>query len=118
MSRSPHASYLNPKWGVDINWMLSIGVTESVHSGGQLLIEEHTPTIKEPEPQQLKSKPATVVVRRSLPCINLGSRVEKGCSSCWRKSFHNCELLETTCRPAVECQTCSNYVADTPEAAK
>jgi hypothetical protein len=57
---------------------------------------------------------AATSTRRSLSCINLGSRVDNGCKSCWKNQYHNCNIMDTKCRPAVECQQCPNYVADSP----
>lgn len=58
---------------------------------------------------------AVTSTRRSLPCINLGTRVDNGCKSCWKGQYHNCTVLDTKCRPSVECQQCDRYVADSPE---
>ena len=126
MPRSPHASYLNPKWGKDLAWMLRIGaIVEHPQLAGQMVIEPVTATViatapasmsrkgpaskRQPSSRTRKSKTPAI---RPLPCVNLGAVVKRAGSCCPRNNTHTCNAGRGDVRPAIECETCVGYVAD------
>lgn len=135
MPRSPHASHLNPRWGVDPHWTERAGgpVAAVALSGGQVVIAPAAPAVSPetppattaaepaggpPEPaagEPAAGKPAAGL--RSLPCVHLGRVVKRaGCKTCRRDDTHACDAGEGNVRPSVECETCVKYAADTDTA--
>ncbi|WP_439627622.1 hypothetical protein [Gemmata sp.] len=105
MSRSPHASHLNPRWGVDPQWTERAGgpAASVALSGGQVVID---PASAPPAAH----KPA---VLRPLPCVHLGRVVKRsGCRTCRRDDGRTCDAGRGTVRQSVECETCPGYEPD------
>ncbi len=53
---------------------------------------------------------------RNAPCVSLGLIVSPRSNPCWKLAAHECDAGRGQCRPGVECQTCTGYVADDPHA--
>lgn len=128
MPRSPHSSYLHPKWGVDPTWTRLAGGGGAIenHSGGQMLLldGEPAPAVVAAPATAKRTAVRTATTKRTakpaaihpLACISLGVIVERAGSCCPRNNWHTCNAGQgDRVQPATTCETCAAYVATPPD---
>lgn len=101
--RSPHASTLHPKWGVDLEWMRRIGVVEVPVSAGSVVIEPHVP--------KPITTPLPLIESKVKRCKFLGKRVARSGGNCWKNDTFHCKAGKGDVVHNKQCKDCNEYQA-------